>query len=94
MLASFSISATQDVPATVANIHRALKPGGRLFAPDMHLVTVPLRWSLGLVYRLVARWTGVDVLDTVRATFGAATVVNGSRIPAAAPVLMITAVKS
>src|SRR5262245_37270934 len=27
VLASFSISATQDVPATVANIHRVLRPG-------------------------------------------------------------------
>lgn len=99
VLASFSISATQDVPATVANIHRALKPGGRLFAPDMHLVPAPLRWTLGLVYRLVARWTGVDVYGTIRTTFGAADVVNGHgtrlpRVPAYWPVLMITATKS
>lgn len=99
VLASFSISATQDVPATVANIHRALRPGGRLFAPDMHLVPAPLRWTLGLVYRAVARWTGVDVLATVRGTFGAATAVDGKgmpvpRVPAYMPVLMITAAKS
>lgn len=99
VLASFSISATQDVPATVANIHRALKPGGRLFAPDMHLVSAPMRWTLGVVYRLVARWTGVDVYDTIRTTFGNATAVNGqgvpvTRTPAHMPVLMITATKS
>ena len=102
VLASFSISATQDVPATVANIHRALRPGGRLFAPDMHLVPrglgAPVMWTLGLVYRVIARWTGVDVLAIVRTQFGSATAVNGqgeplSRIPTFAPVLMITATK-
>jgi ubiquinone/menaquinone biosynthesis C-methylase UbiE len=102
VLASFSISATQDVPATVANIHRALRQSGRLFAPDMHLVPrglgAPVMWTLGLAYRLVARWTGVDVLDTVRTQFGEAAAVNGQgeplpRLPAFAPVLMITATK-
>jgi ubiquinone/menaquinone biosynthesis C-methylase UbiE len=103
VLASFSISATQDVPAVVATVHRALRPGGRLFAPDMRLVSGglagPLNWGLGLVYRTVARWTGVDVFDTVRAQFGSATAVNGEgrplpSLPAFAPVVMITAVKA
>jgi hypothetical protein len=58
----------------------------------------PVMWTLGLVYRLVANWTGVDVLDTVRARFGSASAVNGqgeplARIPTFAPVVMITATK-
>jgi ubiquinone/menaquinone biosynthesis C-methylase UbiE len=99
VLASFSISATQDVPATVDGIHRVLRPGGRLFAPDMRLVPGgPLSWGLGVVYRSVARWTGVDVLDTVRATFGAADIVNPDGVPLPTlprltPVVMITATK-
>jgi ubiquinone/menaquinone biosynthesis C-methylase UbiE len=102
VLASFSLSATQDVVAAVATAHRALRPGGRLFAPDMRLVPrgpgAPLIRSLGLLYRLVANWTGVDVLDAVRARFGDAHLVNGDgepvdRLPAAAPVVMIVAEK-
>jgi ubiquinone/menaquinone biosynthesis C-methylase UbiE len=103
VLASFSISATQDVPGVVENIHRALRPGGRLFAPDMRLVprgpSAPVIWTLGLVYRAIARWTGVDVLDTVRARFGMADAVNGegrplATLPSHYPVAMITATKS
>lgn len=103
VLASFSISATQDVPAVVENIHRALRPGGRLFAPDMRLVprglAAPLISTMGVLYRLVARWTGVDVLDTVRARFGSADVVNGEGTPLPTlpdfwPVVMITATKA
>lgn len=100
VLASFSISATQDVPATIEGIHRVLRPGGRLFAPDMRLVPGgPLIWGLGVIYRSVARWTGVDVLDTIRSTFGTAEVVNPDgvplpAIPRFAPVVMITATKS
>lgn len=103
VLASFSISATQDVPATVAAIHRTLRPGGRLFAPDMHLVPrglgAPAIWAMRLAYRLVARWTGVDVFATIRTQFGAVAAVNAegeplSSLPRFAPVLMITATKS
>ncbi len=102
VLASFSISATQDVPAVVAAVHSALRPGGRLFAPDMRLVprgrSAPVTWALGLIYRLAARWTGVDVLDAVRARFGSAEVVDkhGRPLPALpdfAPVVMIAATK-
>lgn len=102
VLASFSISATQDVPGVVRTIHRALRPGGRLFAPDMHLVPrgvgTPAIWVFRLLYRAMARWTGVDVLTTVRTEFGTATPVNGTgdplrRMPKFAPVLMITARK-
>lgn len=104
VLASFSISATQDVPGVVAAVHRALRPGGRLFAPDMRLVpsglAAPLTWGLGLIYHSVARWTGVDVLDTVRARFGSAVPVNREgqplegRLPSHIPVVMITARKA
>jgi SAM-dependent methyltransferase len=100
VLASFSISATQDVPATIGIVHRALRPGGRLFAPDVRLGPGggPLIWAFGVIYRLVARWTGVDVLDTVRARFGAADVVDPRgeplpAVPAFAPVVMIAATK-
>jgi ubiquinone/menaquinone biosynthesis C-methylase UbiE len=101
-LASFSISATQDVPATVANIHRALRDGGRLFAPDMHLVPrglgTPAIRTFRLLYRAAARWTGVDVLSTIRTRFGNAQPVTGegkplAALPRFAPVLMITAQK-
>jgi ubiquinone/menaquinone biosynthesis C-methylase UbiE len=98
-LASFSISATQNVPATVANIHNALRDGGRLFAPDMHLVAnTPLIWTIRLLYRATARWTGVDVLSTIRTQFGNAEPVTGEGKPLTtppkfAPVLMITAQK-
>ncbi|GAB1508052.1 class I SAM-dependent methyltransferase [Actinophytocola sp. KF-1] len=102
VLASFSISATQNVPAVVRSVHRTLRPGGRLFAPDMHLaprgVGAPVTWLFGVLYRLAARWTGVDVLTTIREEFGNATVVNGKGIPLTtlpkfAPVLMITATR-
>ena len=98
-LASFSISATQNVPATVTNIHQSLRDGGRLFAPDMHLVTRnPLIQLFRLVYKATARWTGVDVLSTIQTQFGNAQWVDGEGTPLAempkfAPVLMITATK-
>ena len=102
VLASFSISATQDVPATVDNIHSVLRPGGRLFAADMRLVpqgfSAPVIWTLGRIYRLFARWTGVDVLDTVRTRFGETELVNGegkrlTRLPPAAPIVLMVAGK-
>lgn len=102
VLASFSISATQNVPAVVRTIHAALRPGGRLFAPDMHLVPggpgTPAIWTFRVLYRALARWTGVDVLTTIRTQFGNAEAVNSRGIPLPAlpkfaPVLMITAKK-
>lgn len=102
VLASFSISATQNVPAVVANIHRSLREGGRLFAPDMHLVArgvgTPLIWTFRLLYKALARWTGVDVLTTIQTRFGNAQPVTGEgtplrTLPKFAPVLMITARK-
>jgi hypothetical protein len=57
-----------------------------------------LIWVFRLLYRLMARWTGVDVLTTIREEFGNATAVNGNgdplpELPKFAPVLMITAQK-
>jgi ubiquinone/menaquinone biosynthesis C-methylase UbiE len=98
-LASFSISATQDVQATVTNIHKALRQGGRLFAPDMHLTGGgPVIWTFRLAYKAMARWTGVDVLRAIHTTFGNAQPVTGegeplTELPKFAPVLMITAQK-
>ena len=101
-LASFSISATQNVPATVANIHQALREGGRLFAPDMHLVPsglgAPLIRTFRLLYQATARWTGVDVLETIQTQFGTTQPVTAegtplTTLPKFAPVLMITAQK-
>ena len=102
VLASFSISATQDVPAVVRTIHGTLRSGGRLFAPDMHLVPrglgTPVIHVFRVLYRVTARWTGVDVLATIREEFGNATPVSGHgeplpTLPKFAPVLMITATK-
>ncbi|HEX6344262.1 hypothetical protein [Umezawaea sp.] len=93
LLASFSISATQDVPAVVDTAHRALRPGGRLFAPDVRLVARGR--GAGALCRAVARWTGADALDAVRARFGSAEVVDahGAPLPALAPVVLITATR-
>ena len=72
-LASFSLSAMPDVPTALANAHTALRPGGRLFVIDMRLIpagwSTPLIWFFQGVYRALAGWSGVDVLDTARATF-------------------------
>lgn len=68
-----SISAMPDVPAALDAVHRALRPGGRLFVFDMRLV--PHRWSTPVirllqgVYAVSAGWAGVDVLDTAREVF-------------------------
>lgn len=104
VLASWSLSATQDVPAAVNTAYTALRPGGRLFAPDLRLVprglTAPVTWLLGQIYRLVARWTGVDVLESVRARFGSAGLVNGDgepldvdEPPSWAPIVLVVAEK-
>ena len=68
-----SISAMPDVPAALVTVHRALRPGGRLFVFDMRLV--PHGWSTPVirllqgVYAASAGWAGVDVLDTAREVF-------------------------
>ncbi|GLZ46776.1 hypothetical protein Acsp06_29610 [Actinomycetospora sp. NBRC 106375] len=68
-----SISAMPDVPAVLAAVRTALRPGGRLFVFDMRLV--PRGWSTPViavlrgVYAAGAGFAGVDVLDTARAVF-------------------------
>ena len=68
-----SISAMPDVPAALSAVHRALRPGGRLYVFDMRLV--PRGWSTPLirllqgVYAASAGWAGVDVLDAAREVF-------------------------
>jgi ubiquinone/menaquinone biosynthesis C-methylase UbiE len=82
-LATFALSATSDVRAAVENIHQALRPGGRLFVCDLRLVPTgrakAVVWLAGRCYRWVAGWTGTDVLDQLRATFGTVEVVGALR---------------
>ncbi|WP_053736129.1 class I SAM-dependent methyltransferase [Nocardia sp. NRRL S-836] len=66
-----AFSAMPDVAAAVANACDALRPGGRLFVFDVRLakddrVTGLLRRG----YRLVAGFTGADVVAELRAVFG------------------------
>lgn len=82
-LATFALSATSDVRAAVENVNQALRPGGRLFVCDLRLVPTgrakAVVWLAGCCYRWVAGWTGHDVLDQVRATFGAVEVIGDLR---------------
>lgn len=72
-LALATLSAMPDVPAAVTNAYDALRPGGRLFIFDFQLEPRGrgwlVLWGLGLIYRALAGWTGVDVLATTRSTF-------------------------
>jgi len=63
-------------------------------------LTAPVTWLLGRIYRLVAGWTGVDVLESVRARFGSAGLVNGAgeplnvtEPPSWAPIVLVVAEK-
>lgn len=72
-IATFSLSAIADMPAAVDNVHTALRPGGRFFACDLRLIPegrmgFAIR-LLGVAYRLIAGWSGRDVLSQLRATF-------------------------
>ena len=72
-IAFSSLSAMPDVPAAVGNAHDQLRPGGRLWVFDMRIkpagLATPLIWAIDGVYRAVAGYAGVDVLDTARARF-------------------------
>jgi ubiquinone/menaquinone biosynthesis C-methylase UbiE len=78
-IALTSFSAMPDVPAAVANAHRALRPGGRLFVFDMRLV--PTGGALSrfrtrvarLVYRITAGFTGADVAAELERIFATVT---------------------
>jgi len=82
-LAVFAFSAMSDVPTAVSIAHHALRPGGRLFVVDLRLVphgrTAPLIHLARLTYRALAGWSGVDVLNTICATFPVVGVVRGDR---------------
>lgn len=95
-LATFALSATADARAAAENIHQALRPGGRLFVCDLRLVptggaALAIRLA-GWCYRWIAGWTGQDVLDQLRATFGAVEVIGGLR--PWPPVVVAVATKS
>ncbi|SDC10241.1 Methyltransferase domain-containing protein [Actinokineospora iranica] len=97
-ISTFSVSATPDVAATLERVRAALRPGGRLFVFDMRLVpggrAAPLIRLFRRVYRRLAGWSGVDVLDTARATFAEVRLHGGAAEPAPWPPLVaLTAVR-
>lgn len=72
-IATFALSAMANVPAAVENIYMALRPGGRFFVCDLRLVprgrTALVIRLLGFAYKLIAGWSGRDVLEQLQATF-------------------------
>lgn len=82
-ISTFAISAMPDVKSAVRNVHAALKPGGRFLVIDIRLA--PTGWSrvlagfLGFWYRILAGWTGQDVLSELRDTFPTVEVVRSRR---------------
>ncbi|SDI06500.1 Methyltransferase domain-containing protein [Actinokineospora alba] len=92
VLAAFSVSATPDVPAALANARAALRPGGRLFVIDMRLADdTRLNRVLGWIYRRAAGWSGVDVLETARGEFQQ--VRTPDRLPSWPPIVAFTAIR-
>lgn len=72
-VSTFAMSAMPDVQSAVENVHAALRSGGRFLVIDLRLAprgwTRVLAWFLGLWYRVLAGWTGHDVLSALRHTF-------------------------
>lgn len=72
-IATFTLSAVADVRAAADTVYAALRPGGKFFVCDLRLVPSGrvglLIRMLGLVYRLVAGWSGRDVLGQLQARF-------------------------
>jgi ubiquinone/menaquinone biosynthesis C-methylase UbiE len=70
-----SVSAMPDMRAAIENIYAALRPGGTLLLFDMRLQSagrLPTRLLIRffrLTYRLLAAFTGEDVLAELRRTF-------------------------
>ncbi|HVK21415.1 MAG TPA: methyltransferase domain-containing protein [Actinokineospora sp.] len=91
-LSIFTVSATPDVRATLVYARAALRPGGRLYVMDLRLAdSTPLNRVFRLAYRVFARWTGVDVLETARFVFD--TVEVPDRLPSWPPVVAFTAIR-
>ena len=72
-IATSSLSAITDMPSAVENVYGALRPGGRFFVFDLRFIPggrlgLVIR-LLGVVYKLIAGWSGQDVLTQLRATF-------------------------
>ncbi len=72
-IATFTLSAVADVRAAVDTVYAALRPDGRFFVCDLRLVPsgragLVIR-LLGLAYRLIAGWSGHDVLEQLQARF-------------------------
>ena len=82
-IATFAISAMPDVHTALQNVRDALCPGGRFLVIDLRLVphgpSGILVRCLGLCYRLLAGWTGQDVLATLQEIFDTVQVVRGGR---------------
>jgi len=72
-----------DVHTALQNVRDALCPGGRFLVIDLRLVphgpSGILVRCLGLCYRLLAGWTGQDVLATLQEIFDTVQVVRGGR---------------
>jgi SAM-dependent methyltransferase len=82
-IATFAISAMPDLYAALQNVRDALRPGGQFFVIDLCLVPkgpagIVVRF-LGLCYRLLAGWTGQDVLTALQETFDTVQVIRGGR---------------
>ncbi len=72
-IATFTLSTVADIRAAVDTVYAALRPGGRFFVCDLRLVPsgrvgLVIR-LLGLAYRLIAGWSGRDVLEQLQARF-------------------------
>ena len=84
-IASYSISATHDVRATMLRVHAALKPGGRLLVLDVRLEpkgwSAPLVRGLAAIYRRIAGWGGVQVHDAARELFSSVVIVGAKGQP-------------
>jgi SAM-dependent methyltransferase len=72
-VATFTLSAIADVRPAVENVYAALRPRGRFFVADLRLIpegrAAHIIRLLGLAYRLLAGWSGRDVLTELRARF-------------------------
>ncbi|MGH9103478.1 MAG: class I SAM-dependent methyltransferase [Acidimicrobiales bacterium] len=96
-LAVFSLSAMTDVPAAIATSYAALKPGGRLFVIDLHLVPGgmlhPVIRLIRQGYATFAGGSKADVLGAVRAAFDGVEMHANRKSTAWPPVATFVALK-